>query len=117
MEFTVKIKMQISLLRGFHLSIFGVPCAVAVGVSKVSLPMHLDRMYSLIDLQPASAAYTIKSCASAYVTRRRITWDFIDAGSDRLCLGIVVEPPLVLILRFLTQKQIIHIVVGRTDHR
>ena len=48
--------------------------------------MHLDRMYSLILLQPAAVALVLKSCASASVTRRRITWDFIDAGSDCLCL-------------------------------
>lgn len=50
-----------------------------------SSPMHLDRMYSLILLQPAFIALALNCSASASVTRRRITWDLIVLGSDCLC--------------------------------
>lgn len=50
--------------------------------SIVPIPsIHLTRMYSLTDLQPASLAFLLNSSTSASVTRRRITVERTVDGS------------------------------------
>lgn len=60
--------------------------------SMVPIPsIHLNLMYSLTDLQPASLAFLLNSSTSASVTRRRITVERTVDGSGALFLMILAS--------------------------
>lgn len=54
----------------------------------LSSSIYLDLMYSLTVLSPSSTALLLKFSTSAYVTRRQITYVFIEVRLDCLSLDI-----------------------------